>query len=58
MFVRFPCDIFISVKVFPLLCFQNSKVRISALENERKSIAFDPRGIAFTKSYSVTLCLK
>ena len=44
MWVCYPCDIFISVMVSPLLCFQNSKVRISALEKYRKAMAFDLKG--------------
>ena len=44
MWVCYPCDIFISVTVSPLLCFQNSKVRISALEKYRKAMAFDLKG--------------
>jgi hypothetical protein len=41
IWVCYPCDIFISVKVSPLLCFQNSKVWIPALEEDRKAMVFD-----------------
>ena len=45
-------------KGIPLLCFQNSKVWISALQEDKKAMAFDWRGIASIRSYSATLCLK
>ena len=48
-----PCDIFISVKVSHLLCIHNSKVRISALEEDIKALPFDPRGVVITRSYCV-----
>ena len=41
MWVCYQCDIFISVKVSPLPCFQNSKVWISAFQEDRKVLAFD-----------------
>ena len=44
MWVCYPCDILLSEKVSPLLCFQNSKVWISALEEDRKAMAFDLKG--------------
>jgi hypothetical protein len=44
MWVCYLCDILISVKVSPLLCFQDSKVWISALEEDRKAMAFDLKG--------------
>ena len=47
MQVCYPCDIFISVKVSLLLSFQ---VWISALEEDRKTMAFDLRVVAFTRS--------
>jgi hypothetical protein len=39
--VCYPWDIFISIKVSPILCFQNSKVWISAFQEDRKVLAFD-----------------
>jgi hypothetical protein len=44
MLVCYPCDIFISVKISLLLCFQNSKVWISALDEDIKSMTFDLKG--------------
>jgi hypothetical protein len=44
MWVCYPCDIFISVKISLLLCFQNSKVWISALDEDIKSMTFDLKG--------------
>ena len=51
MWVCYPCAIFISVKVSPLLCFQNSKVLILSLEEDRKAIAFDLEGWLFILAY-------
>ena len=42
--VCYPCDILISEKVSLLLCFQNSKVWISALEEDGKAMALDVKG--------------
>ena len=53
-----PCDILISEKVSLLLCFQNSKVWISALEEDRKAMAFDLRGVALTRSYIMSKIVK
>jgi hypothetical protein len=38
LWVCYTCDIFISVKVSPLLCFQNSEVWILAFEEDKKTI--------------------
>ena len=56
--VCYPSDIFISVKVYPLLGFQNSEVWISALEKDRKAMAFDLRGVVFTWSYIMSKIVK
>ena len=54
IWVFYPCDIFISVKVSPLLCFQNSKVWISALEEDRKAMAFDLKGYLLLPSLQMS----
>ena len=67
MWVCYPCDIFISVKISLLLCFQNSKVWISALDEDIKrngiwllplaNVRLDINGLMpFT--YSFSRCLK
>jgi hypothetical protein len=49
--VHYLCDIFISVKVSHLLCFQDSKVWISTLEEDRKKMGFDLKGWLFILAY-------
>ena len=49
--VHYSCDIFISVKVSHLLCFQDSKVWISTLEEDRKKMGFDLKGWLFILAY-------
>ena len=45
MWVCYPCDILISVKVSPSTVFSKSKsLNISALEEDRKTMAFDIKG--------------
>lgn len=49
LWVCYSCDIIISVKVSLLLCFKS--LNISALEDDRKEMAFDLRVVVFTRSY-------
>jgi hypothetical protein len=45
MWVCYPCDILISVKVYPSTVFSKLKsLNISALEEDRKTMAFDIQG--------------